>query len=444
MFISNNISLENLKEFKRIGIGFSGGLDSYVLLHSLLVSLEDTSKLVVIHINHGISKDSDLWERKCKDIACDLNIPFYTKKLDFKNLNVSEDILREARYKAFEEWAQEDDLICTAHHKDDQLETVFFRLMRGTGIEGLKGIPVWRKVSGLSYFRPFLDFSKKELLEYAELNGIKWIEDESNLDIKFSRNFIRNSVFPLLLKVWPRFGKSLQFLSKEALHSQSILDEISENDLESCRLGASKELSVLKVNGFSYQRIRNLLYRWLSESTSVSPSVKQLEEVLNLITRKQDSQDHVILISSKNNNNSHDLRMFRQVLYLLPKEYCTELDQYEESVWNLENDLLLPTGKIGLKETKGKGLSLIHKSKKITVKGREGGERCKPFGRDRSQKLKKLLQESDISPWLRDRLPLIYVDKELAAVADLWVCDKFHTHPEEVGITFSWTDNINK
>lgn len=176
----------------------------------------------------------------------------------------------------------------------------------------------------------------------------------------------------------------------------------------------------------------------------MSPSVKQLEEVINLITRKQDSQDHVILISSKNNNNSHDLRMFRQVLYLLPKEYCTELDQYEESVWNLENDLLLPTGKIGLKETKGKGLSLIHKSKKITVKGREGGERCKPFGRDRSQKLKKLLQESDISPWLRDRLPLIYVEEELAAVADLWVCDKFHTHPEEVGITFSWTDNINK
>ncbi|MEO1955997.1 MAG: tRNA lysidine(34) synthetase TilS, partial [Gammaproteobacteria bacterium] len=93
---------------------------------------------------------------------------------------------------------------------------------------------------------------------------------------------------------------------------------------------------------------------------------------------------------------------------------------------------------------KGKGLSLVHKNKKITIKGREGGERCKPFGRDKSQKLKKLLQESDISPWLRDRLPLIYVDKELAAVADLWVCDKFHTQPEEVGITFSWTDNINK
>jgi tRNA(Ile)-lysidine synthase len=444
MFISNNISLENLKNFKRIGIGFSGGLDSCVLLHSLSVSFQDTSKLVAIHINHGISKDSDLWEKKCKDIACDLNIPFYTKKLNFKDSNVSEDTLREARYKAFEEWAQEGDLICTAHHKDDQLETIFFRLMRGTGIEGLKGIPVWRKVSGLSYFRPFLDFSKKELFEYAVLNNIKWTEDKSNLDVKFSRNFIRNSVFPLLLKFWPGFGKSLQFLSKEALHSQSILDEISKNDLESCRLGSSEELSVQKVNSFSYQRIRNLLYRWLSESSSGSLSVKQMEEIINLISQKQESSDHVILISSKDNNNSHDLRMFKRVLYLLPKEYCTLLNQYEESEWNLENDLLLPTGRIGFKETKGKGLSLIHKSKKITVRGREGGERCKPFGRNRSQKLKKLLQESDTSPWLRDRLPLIYVDKELAAVADLWVCDKFHTHPEEVGITFSWTDNINK
>ena len=444
MFISNNIPTENLKKFNRVGVGFSGGLDSYVLLHSLSASLQDKSKLVAIHINHGISRDSNLWEKKCKDIAHDLGIAFYTTKLDLQDSNKSEDSLREARYNAFQEWAQEGDLICTAHHKDDQLETIFFRLMRGTGIEGLKGIPVWRKSSGLVYFRPFLDFSKKELLEYALLNNIKWIEDESNVDLKFSRNFIRNSVFPLLLKFWPGFGKSLQFLSKEAFYSQSILDEISMNDLESCRLGSSEELSVLKVSNFSYQRIRNLLYRWLLESSSIRLSVKQAEEVINLIIQKKDSLDHIILISSKDHNNSHDLRMFRRVLYLLPREYCTVLDQYKESEWNLKNDLLLPTGKIGFKETKGKGLSLIHRGKKITVKGREGGERCKPFGRDRSQKLKKLLQESDVSPWLRDRLPLIYVDKELAAVADLWVCDKFHTQPEEVGITFSWTDNINK
>ena len=227
--------------------------------------------------------------------------------MNFKNPNVSEEALRESRYRAFEEWAQEDDLICTAHHKDDQLETIFFRLMRGTGIEGLKGIPVWRKDSGLSYFRPFLDFSKKELFEYAVMNNIKWTEDESNLDVKFSRNFIRNSVFPLLLKFWPGFGKALQFLSKEALHSQSILDEISKNDLESCRLGSSEELSVQKVNSFSYQRIRNLLYRWVSKSSSASLSVKQMEEIINLITQKQESSDHVILISSKDNNNSHDL-----------------------------------------------------------------------------------------------------------------------------------------
>jgi tRNA(Ile)-lysidine synthase len=214
--------------------------------------------------------------------------------------------------------------------------------------------------------------------------------------------------------------------------------------LESCRLDSSQELSVPKVSMFSRHRIRNLLYKWLTESSSIRLSVKQSEEIINLLIQKKESLDHVILISSKDNNNSHDLRMFRQVLYLLPREYCTVLDQFEESEWNLKNDLHLPTGKIGFKETKGKGLSLIHASKKITVRGREGGERCKPFGRDRSQKLKKLLQESDVSPWLRDRLPLIYVDKELAAVADLWVCDKFHTHPEETGITFSWTDNINE
>ena len=444
MFISDNISTESLRRFKRIGVGFSGGLDSSVLLHSLAASVQDTSKLFAIHINHGVSKDSDLWEKKCKYIAKDLGISFYTIKLDLENSKKSEDNLRVARYKIFKEWAQEGDLICTAHHKDDQLETIFFRLMRGTGIEGLKGIPTWREDSGLTFFRPFLDFTKKELREYALHNRLNWIEDESNLDIKISRNFIRNSVFPLLFKFWPGLGKSLQFLSREAFYSTSILDEVAKADLESCRLGSCDELSVSKVSCFSYQRIRNLLYRWLLDSSSIKLSVKQAEEIINLIIQKKRRLDQTILISSRNTNISHELRMFRGVLFLLPREGCTVLNKDQEREWNLKKDLLIPTGKIGFKETKGQGLSLVHKNKKITVKGREGGERCKPFGRDKSQKLKKLLQESDISPWLRDRLPLIYVDKELAAVADLWVCDKFHTQPEEVGITFSWTDNINK
>ena len=283
MFISDNISTESLRRFKRIGVGFSGGLDSSVLLHSLAASVQDTSKLFAIHINHGVSKDSDLWEKKCEYIAKDLGISFYTTKLDLENSKKSEDNLRVARYKIFKEWAQEGDLICTAHHKDDQLETIFFRLMRGTGIEGLKGIPTWREDSGLTFFRPFLDFTKKELREYALHNRLEWIEDESNLDIKISRNFIRNSVFPLLFKFWPGLGKSLQFLSREAFYSTSILDEVAKADLESCRLGSCDKLSVSKVSCFSYQRIRNLLNRWLLDSSSIKLSVKQAEEIRNLI-----------------------------------------------------------------------------------------------------------------------------------------------------------------
>mgnify|MGYP006249784401 FL=1 len=192
---SLNIGLEELDKYNRIGIAFSGGLDSSVLLHLLANSNLSKSKLTTLHINHGVNKQSAKWEKFCKERSGELGINFQSWSITIPK-KISEDTLREERYNSFKEWCSRDDLIITGHHFDDQVETILFRLIRGTGIFGLEGIKKFSKVKDINFYRPLLDFKKDELLQYATKHKIKWIEDDSNNNLKFSRNALRHEVFP--------------------------------------------------------------------------------------------------------------------------------------------------------------------------------------------------------------------------------------------------------
>ena len=182
-----------IKRFDRIGVAYSGGLDSTVLLHLIAQKIDPKSKIHAIHVNHSISTDSDKWEELCKENAKQLGVQFFSYKLE-ELKDFSEDNLRKIRYEKFNQWASSKDLILTAHHKDDQVETILFRFMRGTGLNGLKGIPSWRKDGNTQFHRPLLDVPKSELYEYAQNKKLKWVEDESNKDINISRNFIRKEL----------------------------------------------------------------------------------------------------------------------------------------------------------------------------------------------------------------------------------------------------------
>ena len=207
---------ESIEGFDRIGVAYSGGLDSTVLLHLLTQKKEFKDKIDAIHVNHSISPDSDKWEDFCRENAKQLDVDFFSYKVDGKNL--SEADLRILRYKKFkEEWARylNNNILLTAHHADDQAETIFFRFMRGTGLNGLKGIPAWGYTgrsddeSNVVLHRPFLNVYKKELYEYARNNKLKWVEDESNKDINISRNFIRNKLLPKIKDDWTYVEKSI-------------------------------------------------------------------------------------------------------------------------------------------------------------------------------------------------------------------------------------------
>ena len=441
MGLLEELSFNELTErFDRIGVAYSGGLDSTVLLHLVSKKIESKEKINVLHVNHSISPDSDKWEKFCKENTRLLGIKFFSNKLG-KLQYPSEDNLRKIRYEKFNEWATDKDLILTAHHKDDQVETILFRFMRGTGLNGLKGIPAWNEVRGIHFYRPLLEFSKKQLREYAEINKLKWVEDESNKDVSISRNFIRNNLMPEIKERWPSVEKSIMHLSLEANKSNNILWSVAEEDLE--KISTRKNYYELnKYLDLSSERAENLLYFLINYELGLEANSSYLQEIHRSLFNSNNKDNIAFPLTDKKNSKLFKLRVLDGNICILPQGEFDSLDASYISDWDLNSKLEIPSGLLQVEKVHGKGIDALYIDQEILVKGRSGGERCRPFGRNKSQKLKKLFQEYEIPSWQRDRLPLIYIGDRLAAVGDLWVCEEFHTKPDKSGIAIDWKDNL--
>ena len=444
MFDPEFIKEIDFSSYKRIGVAYSGGVDSTVLIHFLSLIPDLKKKLFALHVNHGISSKSDLWEEHCKNNCLSLEIDFVSLKLEFKTIkNPNENELRKARYKELFSWSEEGDVICTAHHKDDQVETILFRILRGTGIKGLEGIKKFSKRKDVDLIRPFLDVSKEDLIKYAKQNNLSWVEDDSNDDLLITRNYIRNKVLPLLAKKWPQYSNSFTNLSTKAQDARLVLEELSYSDLNSC-LGDSKDhLSILKMKGLSKERIKNLMHTWLTQLNKVNIPSSFLEQAYRNIFQSREDSNPLISFGKPEIRGSFQLRRFNNYIYFLPLLDPILLETNNSWNWNINRVLELPTGVLSSKKVFGKGLASETSGNNLKVKARSGGERCKPFGRSKSQKLKKLFQEYKVPPWVRDRIPLVYVGDQLAAVSDLWVCDEFVAKKDERGIVLSWADNLD-
>jgi len=431
---------KSLEEFERIGVAYSGGLDSTVLLHALSSETTFKSKINAIHINHSISPNSDKWEELCKKNADELGVQFFSYKLE-ELKDISEDNLRKIRYEKFNHWASSNDLILTAHHKDDQVETIIFRFIRGTGLNGLRGIPAWRKDGNTLFHRPLLDISKSELYEYAQHYKLEWVEDESNKDTNISRNFIRNILLPTIKDKWPKVEKSILHLSSEATRSNKILKSVAKQDLE--RLGIKENSYDLhKYLSLPEERAENLLYFLINYEIELEANSNYLKEIDRSLRNSNNLDNIEFPLTNKENTRLFKLKVLEGEICFLLEEEFQKLDSSYVSNWDLNSKLEIPSGFLNVEKIKGKGIDDLYQQQQIYVKGRIGGERCKPFGRNKSQKLKKLFQEYDIPLWQRDRLPLIYIEDRLAAVGDLWVCEEFHTKPNKKGISINWTDNL--
>ena len=417
----------------QILVGLSGGIDS-VLLLELLSQQIDSKRIQAVHINHGLSDNADQWQQFTQNYCRQLGVEFYAEKIQLVVTGEGiEAAAREARYAVFEKRLKQNGLLFLAHHADDQVETVFYRLLRGSGSKGLAGIPESRPLGMGQLIRPLLAYSKQAIQREAVERDLNWIEDESNLDDRFDRNYIRNQVIPVIAKRWPDYPQTIMHsaglsdqanqLSKDlALEDLASLDELNER--------AGWSISIEALTNLSTLRQRNFLRYWSEIQDLSAPSSKIINEILSsVVGARQDASPEIVW-------QSQCWARFQNRLYLL-NHSNQQVPQDFPISWNMQNCLLLADGsQISAKTSKGKGLLVA--ADFLEIRYRQGGERCKPEGRGHSSSLKKLLLEYQLPPWLRDRVPLFYANKELVAVGDLWVCEGWSARPDQSGVKIKW------
>ncbi|WGO97308.1 tRNA lysidine(34) synthetase TilS [Saccharophagus degradans] len=392
-----------------VWVAFSGGLDSTVLLHALSVL---GVKCHAVHVNHGLSINADNWQRQCSVFASQREIAFTAVKVIVLAEGCGiEEAARVARYNAIENLLAPSDVLLTGHHRDDQIETFFLRLMRGAGLRGLGAMRRTRSLSQAILVRPLLNISRQSLHEYALQQGLTWIEDESNLDTHYDRNLLRQTFVPQLKARWPQVEKNVETTVQHLQAAEDLLQEYAAADLALCesrqeRLGSSIALNPMQT--FSKERSSHILRSWLASLGYKLPDTARMVELHKLIAAKDDAAPLL-------NIGNYSLCRFQQRLYCLPRTAIeTECTPH---TWNPIEPLHAADGS-ELRFTAASDNMPV-----FEVAYRQGGERCKPVGRGHSQTLKKLLQEYGLEPWLRAKVPLIYYQGNLIAVGDLWLCE---------------------
>jgi len=417
----------------QILVGLSGGMDSILLLE-LLNEQIDSKRIQAVHINHGLSDNADQWQRFTEDYCRQLGVDFYAEKIQLVVTGEGiEAAAREARYTVFEKRLKKNGLLFLAHHADDQVETVLYRLLRGSGSKGLAGMPESRSLGLGKLIRPLLAYSKQAVQREAVDKGLKWIEDESNLDNHFDRNYLRNRVVPIISERWPDYAQSVMHSAALSHQADQLSKDLATEDiagLDPKKERAGWSISIEAFSAFTKLRQKNILRYWSEIQYLSAPSATIINEILSsVIGARQDASPEVVW-------RSQCWARFQNRLYLLT--YKNKQHQRDQTIrWDLQNSLFLADGSC-LKAQFSGGKGLTSKIDSVEIRYRRGGERCRPLGRGRSTSLKKLLLEYQLPPWLRDRVPLFYVEDQLVAVGDLWVCEGWCAGSEERGIEIHW------
>jgi tRNA(Ile)-lysidine synthase len=426
-FVSLN---QSYKKIKSMTVALSGGVDSVVLLH-LFHSLQKKYHFTLnaTHVHHGLSKNADKWVKFCEKLCRDLSVPLdvhYVKLPQKKSLGIE----GEARQLRYEKLLQsKSDLVVLAHHEDDQAETFLLQLIRGAGVKGLSSMANFDGARKL--WRPLLNVSRMEIEKYAKQQKLKWIEDESNQNIDFDRNFIRSKVLPILKN---RFNHIIKVISRSSSHlseAQNLLDDLAKLDLKKHLKSVNYKhiLQVKSFNKLSVTRAKNVLRYWLELNDQMMPSKDLLDELLRQVLHAKNDAELKIELSK-----DYEIRRYKDEIYIVKKNQPTHKNY--EIVWQGEPEILLPNGtKLKFKKVKGRGISLEKiKDKNLIISNRKGGESFKPDEKRPTKKIKQMLQESDLPPWERENLSLIFVDNKLASVPNFGVDIMFQTKPKEAGL----------
>jgi len=423
----------HLRAGSHLRVGLSGGIDSVVLLHVLVRGgLWPAAQLSAVHVNHGLSPNAARWAGFCKRYCQRLGVPLHVEAVRVARGNSTEAAARAARYAVF---AAGGEPVVLAHNRDDQAETLLLQLLRGAGPRGLAAMPEMKAATGAMpvVVRPLLDVPRAAIAAYARRHRLRWVEDESNLDQSYVRNFLRHDIMPRLLKKLPGTDLTLARAARHQAEASALLDVLAVQDLGAGR--TSGRLPLRQLAPLAPNRARNALRYFLRVNGVAMPDADRLDELLRQATTARNDARVCV-----NVGGGIELRRFRDALYIV--HALPRLESAFELKWDGRGTLALPQlgGSLRLARRKGAGIAApALRAEVLTVRVRRGGESLRLRSGARRRTVRNLLQEAELPPWIRERLPFLYIGNRLAAIPGLGVDAGFQAGPEQAGLLPVWT-----
>lgn len=471
-------------------IGLSGGVDSVVLLHLLhRLAPRFSWQLSALHVHHGISPNADAWADFCAGLCADFDVPLQIERVDIAPLRGHgvEAAARKLRHAAFS--GQKCDFVVLAHHADDQAETLLLQLLRGAGVKGAAAMPVlspskrpfashavtstpsplavtndlaavvgqpsqmasssiregWGEGGAHQsvLLRPLLHCSRREILDYAAAHNLHWIEDESNADDSYPRNFLRHRLLPLLEERFPACRDTLARSAQHFAEASELLDDLARLDAQNPSplpsggervrergKGHDVTLEISRLQSLSQPRAKNLLRHFLHGIGAPMPQAVQLDDMLHQLCGAR--QDASVCVAY----GDYEVHRYQGRVYALRAP--GGFDRNFVLSWHGEEELDWPALNMRLHfdRMQGAGISLAKlRRAPVTLRLRQGGETLRPHPNAATRTLKNLLQEQHIPPWQRERLPLLYCGDELVCVPGVAIAAEYQADVGEAGVS---------
>lgn len=412
----------------RLCVGLSGGRDSLVLLHALacLRSSSPTFELSAVHVHHGLNAGADAWAAFCLDFCERSGVPLEVEYVEVPRASREglESAARRLRHAVFA--GRSADWLALAHHRDDQAETVLFRILRGAGVQGAAGMPAERPLAGgPRLIRPLLEVPATLITRYAEECALQWVEDESNTDSRYRRNHIRHVLLPCITE---RFPGAIAVLARSGRHfaeAAQLLDDLARIDREAVA-GAAGRIDLARFNALSLPRARNLLRTELSSAGLRAPDARWLDEALRQLAMTSPAAETCL------SSADGELHVYRGQLHVLRQRPAAPAGAVP---WSGEDELPWGVDRVSFQPTVGDGICRrLLGSGPVELRCRQGGERLQPDPRRPLRTLRNLLQEAAVPPWERCRLPLLWCGERLVWVAGIGVDAAFACAPDEPGV----------
>jgi len=398
-----------LQADSHVVLALSGGLDSMVLLDLLAKArLLQPFELHAVYVNHGISSFATQWGDFCAQQCQARGVSFTLRQVKLHGSDNLEHKARQARYYALAEFIRDDrHMLLSAHHGDDQLESLLLALKRGSGAAGLSGIAAQRRFAAGILVRPLLAFNRAELAAYADENHLSWVSDDSNSDLRFERNFIRHQVSPVLLQRWPHFAASAARSMQHLADLQQLADHYTAQALVQCAIDNCLQLAALASLLPLQQDL--VIRRWLS-GYGLNPESQWLNTLKQQVIAARVDATPVLVLAD------YQLRRYADKLYLLS---AAEVEQPQQVLaWQDGAELPLPAGcgQLYFSSQPQEGALPLAVSTATVVFGKLS-LRFKPAGASVHKPLKQWFKLWQVPPWQRQRIPLLLVNNELVAVA---------------------------